>query len=460
MIPLEDLEKQAVRIARRYSSSFADIEDLAQIGRIAAWQASEKEEDYPLGYYKKVISNAIGCEIRRQRAQKRTPLGGFVSLDSPLSEEEDGTLHDVVGHEDSSFLEVDGKRFLHDILRKKFGHRNYLHGRRGILNQPNGRTLARRIVRAAISEVAKIPLEEIPSRVGKIFFEDMGLTGFLRAIYHNSPFEAVQDAYSDNFLPWDFNQVPKKYWQGSEGIKHGADALKWFCAKHNLLKPEDCKRVSRATFKEDGLRGLLQTQFQDSPTLAFQFLFPGIKPEECSSINPSGHWNSLENRRLALVSYLFAHNRPNIEILNPEETYDQGLKHFVTASSLSSSFPGLLYKYNGNVFNLFHSNYPAQILPWTLTCTWKNEPEKTVAEAVRWLFDKYLGIPLEEIPHHASKGLFKQVGFYGYYSNKRLFGNSTYRFIDNAYPGSFTQSDFYQFRKITRIQVRTINKNK
>ena len=100
--------------------------------------------------------------------------------------------------------------------------------------------------------------------------------------------------------------------------------------------------------------------------------------------------------------------------------------------------------------------YPDQILPWTLKgikTPWRINYMETAAKAIRWLFEKYLQIPGDEIPEYATCPLFLNVGFSGILTQKKFgFGSSPFAAVDNAYPGLFSPSDFKRGRITQKIR--------
>ena len=87
-------------------------------------------------------------------------------------------------------------------------------------------------------------------------------------------------------------------------------------------------------------------------------------------------------------------------------------------------------------------------MPWSLRGSkdvWKENPKETAADAIRWLFEKYLNIPINEIPQYATCKLFWNVGFSGILTNRNInFNSSPYLAVDNAYPGRFSRDEFHK----------------
>ncbi|HTZ41590.1 MAG TPA: hypothetical protein VMC07_00050, partial [Candidatus Omnitrophota bacterium] len=95
------------------------------------------------------------------------------------------------------------------------------------------------------------------------------------------------------------------------------------------------------------------------------------------------------------------------------------------------------------------------IFPWFLKSAkepWKEKPFEVAADAIRWLFEKYLNVSVDEIPDYATCELFWKVGFSGIMTNRRLgFNSSPYKAIDNAYPNLFSEEQFDKHRATKKL---------
>jgi len=329
---------------------------------------------------------------------------------------------------------------------------------RELASTENAQSLVRTVFRTAIEDVAQIRLHEIPKKANYALFVEMGLQPLLWAFYRNSPFSAINDAYRGEFVPWDFSRKPANFWTGTEGYKHAVEAMQWMAAEKGLRVITDCRHIGYDDFEEMRLGRMLQTQFNWSPFLALKTLFPGLRPWQTRGTT-RGYFDDIPNRVDALVSFVMEHDSSSLLGLTPEETYATDLKAFVKKKALEDyGLNALIAKYNGNMYWMFSNLFPEQMLPWTLNAKepWKEDPRETAANAVRWLFEKYLGISQVEIPHYASYQLFRRVRFSGILTNRRIgFNSSPYAAIDNAYPGCFKPNDFRRTRRVKRLEINS-----
>jgi len=447
----ESLEEIIRPLARRYTSDVVEIDDFEQVGRMTAWQVLEKRPDASLSFIIKAIKNQFASILHYKNAKKRNRGKRPVSLDTNFEEGERGNLLDVVEGESGvlSTEEVMGD-FIRG-LRRRLG-KQYI---RGVIRSGRGvrggyREKVREIVRAVIEGTHKIPEEEIPKKVNYKFFVDNGLQHFLWVFYKNSPFNAVMDAYEGRLIPWKFKRKPMRFWRGRGGYERALMAVKWFCDKKEIKNIEGCRYVGTDDFIEEELGGMLQAHFNHSPYLALKTQFPSLSPWQTAGTS-ARFFNNKDNQLEALSSYLMDNGCPSIIKLSPEEVYELGLRTFVTQDSLcEAGLRGLLRQYSSNIYSMFCSLFPGKILPWTLHSikgAWRDDPEKTGAEAVRWLFDDYLKIPTSEIPMYATCDLFWRVGFSGILTNRNIgYNSSPYAAVDSAYPGRFSRAEFKRSR--------------
>lgn len=447
-IPFEKFERYIKSQARKYAGYTGksyEIKDLEQVGRIAIWQQLKKEPSSPISHILGSSKYAMIDYINKGRAQKRNPRERIISLDT-LFESNRGVSD---GKGEVVFKE-DLITFTKKSLKEKFGRRCY----EGINRSDFPKRTIRNLFRAAIEDIAKIGIEDIPSKVNYSFFKEMKLDWPLWVFYNNSPASAIIDIYKNKFVPWQFPKVPAGYWKGKRGIRRTKQALDWFCKKKNIKSESDCREIRCDDFNNEGLRGMLIDKFQNSPYLALKSVFPNLNLKDKKYIK--NYFDTREKKRTAVGEYLTEIGIGDISDMTPEELYDTDFKTKIRTTELRKKFPGLMVnEYKGNAYLLFKDLFPDQILPWSIhnSSGWKGEYKEKAKDAVKWLFEKYLQIPTEEIPSYATLGFFRKVGFGGLLTNKKVgFNGSPYLAIDNAYPGLFSKKDFDRHRKTKDIR--------
>lgn len=456
---LDSLEGGIRAIARRYAKNASEIEDLEQLGRVAAWQVCERVSDANRTYVLGAVNFALLNELRKRRAQKRMPDGGFVSLQQPLSSEGNFTIEDTLGEEGFEFGDKELIQTLHYAIRERFG-RNYV---QKIKTERRPRELVKRIIRGVV-DASNLGLEEIPHKVDFKFFRDVGLESLLWVFYRNSPYAAINDAFGGTFLPWEWHRTPKNYWRGKDGYVHALEAVKWFVDVKDLTTPSKCRKISYDDFEKVGLGSMLQVHFNWNSFLALKTAIPELKPWQTKQTS-HGYFDDGGNRCDAVTSYLLDRDSLPLSGLTPEETYELGLRLFVSKQDMSDyGLRSLFSRYRGSTYRLFTDIFPDQILPWTLTSVkepWRENPCEVAADAVRWLFDDYLEMSVDDIPCYATCDLFWMVGFSGILTNRTIgFNSSPFAAVDNAYPGVFSTSDFDRCREIYKLNLPPLIKSR
>lgn len=452
--PFEKFERYIKSQARRYSSRKYEIEDLEQIGRIAIWQKLEKEPSAPIEHLLASSKYAMLNYINAWKRQKRKPKEGITSLENffeiggrDLSDQEPIFKPDLIVFMKNSLREKFGKKYCESIKK---------------LDSP--KKIVKKIFRATIEDIEGISADEVPLKVDWKFFKERQLEWLLWVFYNNSPASAIMDIYKDKFVPWNFRRVPDGYWKGKIGERRTKKAVGWFCKKKNLKSEKDCKKITCKDFQREGLGWMLQYKFRNSPYLALKSIFQNLNPEGKSYIKIENCFDTHEKRKSAVIEYLIELGIGDISGMTPEEIYSTKFREKIGTSEFRKEFPNLLKQYNGDIYFLFKDLFPNQIRPWFLKGNkhvWDGNPKKTASDAIKWLFEKYLKVSIQEIPSYATQEFFKEVGFGGILSNKKLnFNCSPYLAVNNAYPELFSKEDFDRHRKTNNYNLKTILKEK
>ncbi len=442
----QEYERIIRSLARRFAKNNYEIEDFEQIGRLKAWELTETQSNKPRAYIIKAIKNEMLRKIRHENAKKRNS-GLIISLNDKISNKDNRNLEEIIGENKEIKISEERISDLKDILKSKYS-RYWIKNLIALEKKP--KVMCRKIIRAAIEDVAGIEIKDIPEVVNFNFFRKLKLDRLLWVFYKNSPYKAVNDAYPDVFLPWNFKRTPLRFWKGRNGLENAVEAMKWFVRAKQIKSEDECRYIKIEDFKECGLSGMVQIVFNGSPYLALSTIFPDLKPWQTQQ-TAKNYFKSKKNRLIAIDWFLQKKGVGLIKGLSPEEVYDTDLKKLSLKREISrEGLRGLLKQYNGSVYDLFSNLYPKQILPWTLKKVkkpWKENPKETAAEAIKWLFEKYLAIPITEIPKYASCRLFWNVGFSGVLTNRKIgFNSSPYKAVDNAYPGLFSEDEFKRYK--------------
>ena len=122
-----------------------------------------------------------------------------------------------------------------------------------------------------VEEKLKLSDEELKENFSFKLFASNGLSGMLKACFHNSPYQAINTVYPNKFKEWEFNSVPKNFWTKEKGI----EATRWLIEEKLKLSDEELKeKLNRKSFYGNGLGGILQLYFNNSYKKALQETYP------------------------------------------------------------------------------------------------------------------------------------------------------------------------------------------
>lgn len=128
-----------------------------------------------------------------------------------------------------------------------------------------------KITRYLIKEHLRWNDEELCENLSKKIFYTYKLRGMLQNIFHNSPYEAINNAFPNHFKPFQLNCIPKGYWT----LETGSEATIWLLEeKLKWNKKQICAQISKKTFYNNRFGGMLQIVFHDSPYEAITQSYP------------------------------------------------------------------------------------------------------------------------------------------------------------------------------------------
>ena len=283
-----------------------------------------------------------------------------------------------------------------------------------------------------IEEKLKWTEEDVVRRLNTKTFYDNRLRGMLK-IFDCSPYAAINNAYPDKYKPWQFAKVPLSYWTKETA----AEATKWLI-EEKLKWSEDTllENLSARIFIENGLRGMLNAVFVNSPYAAINNAYPGkYKPWQFAYV-PNSYWT--KETAIKATKWLIEE-----KLKWSEEELFKGLSIKVFIKYGLSGM--ILQVYNDSPYSAINSAYPDKYKPWQFTNVplsyWNNE---TAAEATKWLIEEKLKWSEDTLLENLSARIFIENGLSGMLHT--VFANSPYVAINNAYPGKYVKSDFCGYR--------------
>lgn len=132
-----------------------------------------------------------------------------------------------------------------------------------------------------------ISREELASIYGVKFISNLGLTYAVREVYEGDVYKLLKDAFHGEYEVWELKKVPNGYWNDRE---RAIEATRWLVRKLEWDRNDIKNNISKDTFKENGLGGMLRSVYGNSTFAAINDAFPG-EYEEFEFAVPKGYWN-------------------------------------------------------------------------------------------------------------------------------------------------------------------------
>jgi predicted transposase YbfD/YdcC len=123
-----------------------------------------------------------------------------------------------------------------------------------------------------IEEKLKWKDEDIVKNLNSKVIKKNGLGGMLKHTFGNSFHNAINTLYPNKFRPWEFSNVPRKFWSNETGVL----AVKWLVEEELKLNPEDIGIIKRLDFVKHGLEGMLVVVFNGNHKNALKAAYPEI----------------------------------------------------------------------------------------------------------------------------------------------------------------------------------------
>ena len=223
-------------------------------------------------------------------------------------------------------------------------------------------------------------------------------------------------------------KFPKGVWNCNEKYDNAKEVTKTLIEKVLKWSDDDIKnKLSRNTFRENSLNGMLNYLFNNSPYRAIENAYPGkFKPWEVTRVSKK-FWN-VETAKEATIWL----------IEEKLKWSDEDIKQKLSAKIfIQNSFTSILNDlFNGSPYLIIENAYPGKFKPWELPSIpkkfWNLE---TAKEATIWLIEEKLKWSDEDVKQKLSRKIFRENSLNGMLDY--LFNNSPYRAIENAYPGKF-----------------------
>ena len=256
---------------------------------------------------------------------------------------------------------------------------------------------AKNVTKTLIERVLKWTYEDIRNKLTLNIFKKYSVLSMLVKVFNGSPYLAIENAYPGKFKAWEFAKVPKNFWN----LKTASEATIWLIEEKLKWSDEDVRRnLSKNTFKENSLSGMLDVLFNGSPYLAIDNAYPGkFKPWELPCVSNS-FWN-LKTAKEATIWLIEEKLRWN----------DDDTKEKLSANIfIQNSLGGMLtILFNNSPYLAIENAYPGKFKPWELPSVpkkfWNLE---TAKEATIWLIEEKLKWSDEDVKEKLTLNTFKE----------------------------------------------------
>ncbi|MBF6611614.1 MAG: hypothetical protein IVW55_00615 [Chloroflexi bacterium] len=264
--------------------------------------------------------------------------------------------------------------------------------------------------------------EQIAQVVDADAFERAGLITMLGKVYSGSPYEALKAIFPE-LRPWQMAKTPREFWQGEEGRQHAREATLWMLSRLAIeakLGSTGLRTITKETFQQHYLGGMLANIYGNSPHDALADAIPGLLPWQVRSA-PREYWQGAEGREHAreATRWLLA----ELGLVKVGEPIDQSAiaNRIDRADFIEAGLGGMLaIVYDGGVYEAL-SDVAPDLIPWQMGTQvpfnyWKGEQGRENARnAMRWMLAQ-LGLEdasLAEVAEKVTQEIFIRFGLQG-----------------------------------------------
>lgn len=132
---------------------------------------------------------------------------------------------------------------------------------------------ASEITKYLIEDILKLDDEQIKKDLNYQVFFDNKLKGMMNALFDDSVFKALDNAYPGRFKEWELACNPRNFWN----MENAKKATIWlFKEKLKWSSEEILQRACKKTFIENGLYSMLHIVFHKNVSLALKNAFPEL----------------------------------------------------------------------------------------------------------------------------------------------------------------------------------------
>lgn len=253
--------------------------------------------------------------------------------------------------------------------------------------------------------------------------------------YQDTVIHLYEDVYQKHR-----HAFPPHFFIGKEGMCYAAVITRYVLEqKVKWNREQICSSISHGFFARYRLAGMLNTYFKKSIFAALDNAYPG-------EFHP---WEIVHARRMLFIGpfgHQMARRAVHWMVFEKLKFTEHDLNKITVKTFSHHGLGDMLYNvYQGSPLLALQDAGMYSYHPWEMQHTpngyWKGEVGLTHAvEAVKWLVEEKLRVPIDEIPsrirfrHFAESGLGTMI--------KSVFNGSPFQAMDAAYPGQFKKWQF------------------
>ena len=234
----------------------------------------------------------------------------------------------------------------------------------------------------------------------------------------------------------EIKKFPNGFWKKENSKQNAAKCTRFLFEE--ILKYDDNKlknELSFKIFKDNKLRAMLQSCFNNSPYEAINNAYPNKYKEWEFKSAPKGYWN--KKNGIKATKWLIEEKLK----LNDKELKQQlSIKLFEDNGLLGM----LNICFNCSPYKAINNAYPNKYKEWEFKTPrnyWSNK--ENGIKATKWLIEEKLKLSNEELKEQLSVKLFRDNELGSMLQS--CFNNSPYQAINNTYLNKFKKSDFKNY---------------
>lgn len=117
-----------------------------------------------------------------------------------------------------------------------------------------GRERAKICTRYLMEEIFYYTEEDVKRYLRYETFTKNKLSGMLRRVYKDSPYNAINDAYNGKIKPWELQCCPMGFWDDKD---NRIDGILWILNKNNINIENIERDLTALMFRDCGMCGLI-----------------------------------------------------------------------------------------------------------------------------------------------------------------------------------------------------------